>query len=214
MDRGVWQATVHGVTGVGHNLVTNPPPTTITNRFHLLTLTSSVLRALFMPYDVVRWHHLRFMQGVPRWGGVSGITPGRKWQSCQALESFLFTTPPSPRPESGGHSGKGHSPLAAREESGSSKRQHLSWALWCFYGHSWGCDFQAGLETAISTHHVLTASFSVAEAQDGWGVQLRRQRWSRAEVLRHTNPEAFGGDPPPPNGQTQAIRRTSGWSSA
>ena len=24
--RGVWQATVHGVTRVGHNLVTKPPP--------------------------------------------------------------------------------------------------------------------------------------------------------------------------------------------
>ena len=26
MDRGDWQATVHGVTKVGHNLVTKPPP--------------------------------------------------------------------------------------------------------------------------------------------------------------------------------------------
>ena len=26
MDRGVWQATVHGVTRVGHDLVTKPPP--------------------------------------------------------------------------------------------------------------------------------------------------------------------------------------------
>ena len=26
MDRGAWQATVHGVTGVGHDLVTKPPP--------------------------------------------------------------------------------------------------------------------------------------------------------------------------------------------
>ena len=25
MDRGAWQATVHGVTRVGHDLVTNPP---------------------------------------------------------------------------------------------------------------------------------------------------------------------------------------------
>ena len=65
-DRGVWQATVHGVTRAGHSLVTNPPPPTRTNRFHLLTLTSSVLSALFMPNDVVRWHHLRFTQGVLR----------------------------------------------------------------------------------------------------------------------------------------------------
>ena len=27
MDRGAWQAAVHGVTGVGHNLTTKPPPT-------------------------------------------------------------------------------------------------------------------------------------------------------------------------------------------
>ena len=25
MDRGAWQATVHGITRVGHNLVTKPP---------------------------------------------------------------------------------------------------------------------------------------------------------------------------------------------
>ena len=26
VDRGTWQASVHGVTRVGHNLVTEPPP--------------------------------------------------------------------------------------------------------------------------------------------------------------------------------------------
>ena len=26
MDRGTWRATVHGVTRVGHNLATEPPP--------------------------------------------------------------------------------------------------------------------------------------------------------------------------------------------
>ena len=26
MDRGAWQTTVHGVTRVGHNLATKPPP--------------------------------------------------------------------------------------------------------------------------------------------------------------------------------------------
>ena len=26
MDRGVWQATVHGVARVGHDLATKPPP--------------------------------------------------------------------------------------------------------------------------------------------------------------------------------------------
>ena len=27
MDRGAWQATVHGVARVGHDLATKPPPT-------------------------------------------------------------------------------------------------------------------------------------------------------------------------------------------
>ena len=26
MDRGAWQVAVHGVTGVGHDLATKPPP--------------------------------------------------------------------------------------------------------------------------------------------------------------------------------------------
>ena len=29
MDRGAWQATVHRVTRVGHNLATKPPPPTL-----------------------------------------------------------------------------------------------------------------------------------------------------------------------------------------
>ena len=29
MDRGAWWATVHGVTRVGHDLATKPPPTDI-----------------------------------------------------------------------------------------------------------------------------------------------------------------------------------------
>ena len=35
MDRGTWQATVHGVARVGHNLVTKPPPPLC--RKHLLS---------------------------------------------------------------------------------------------------------------------------------------------------------------------------------
>ena len=31
MDRGAWQATVHGVTRGGHDLATKPPPTTTIN---------------------------------------------------------------------------------------------------------------------------------------------------------------------------------------
>ena len=35
MDRGVWQAPVHGVIRVRHNLVTKPPPPALrTQRFH------------------------------------------------------------------------------------------------------------------------------------------------------------------------------------
>ena len=30
MDRGAWQATVRGVTRVGHNLATKPPPPSLT----------------------------------------------------------------------------------------------------------------------------------------------------------------------------------------
>ena len=33
MDRGGWQATVHGVTRVGHNLATKPPPPIKLKRF-------------------------------------------------------------------------------------------------------------------------------------------------------------------------------------
>ena len=29
MDRGAWWATVHGVTGVGHDLATKPPPQSV-----------------------------------------------------------------------------------------------------------------------------------------------------------------------------------------
>ena len=32
MDRGAWKATVRGVTRVGHDLVTKPPPETKTSR--------------------------------------------------------------------------------------------------------------------------------------------------------------------------------------
>ena len=36
MDRGAWQATVHGVARVGHNLVTKPPsPHTMLNIYYI-----------------------------------------------------------------------------------------------------------------------------------------------------------------------------------
>ena len=36
MDRGPWQATVHGVTRVGHDLATKPPP------HHLIVFESEI----------------------------------------------------------------------------------------------------------------------------------------------------------------------------
>ena len=39
MDRGAWQATVYGVTRVGHDLVTKPPP-----RIHVFEDISSMVQ--------------------------------------------------------------------------------------------------------------------------------------------------------------------------
>ena len=42
LDRGTWQATVHGVTRVGHDLATKPPPppdlSSITSAGHMMNL--------------------------------------------------------------------------------------------------------------------------------------------------------------------------------
>ena len=39
MDRGVWRATVHGITRVGHDLATKPPPCmSVYRKGHKLTL--------------------------------------------------------------------------------------------------------------------------------------------------------------------------------
>ena len=38
MDRGIWQATVYGVTGVGHDLVTKPPKHVIKDMKHIKNL--------------------------------------------------------------------------------------------------------------------------------------------------------------------------------
>ena len=45
MDRGAWQATVHGVTRVGHDLVTKPPPQKkkIINHHHHITSDDSLI---------------------------------------------------------------------------------------------------------------------------------------------------------------------------
>ena len=43
MDRGAWQATVHGVTRVGHNLATKPPPISFKiNWFDLLAVQGTL----------------------------------------------------------------------------------------------------------------------------------------------------------------------------
>ena len=36
MDRGIWQATVHGIARVGHDLVTKPPPAQVVE-IHLVS---------------------------------------------------------------------------------------------------------------------------------------------------------------------------------
>ena len=40
MDRGAWRATVHGVTRVGHDLVTKPPPPPNTMQVSLKAIES------------------------------------------------------------------------------------------------------------------------------------------------------------------------------
>ena len=35
IERGAWQATVHGIARAGHNLATKPPPPTIMSHCHL-----------------------------------------------------------------------------------------------------------------------------------------------------------------------------------
>ena len=50
MDRGVWQATVHGVVRVGHNLATKPPPPVVrTQHFHCQGSGSTAGRGTKIP---------------------------------------------------------------------------------------------------------------------------------------------------------------------
>ena len=47
MDRGAWQAAVHGVTRVGHNLATKlPPPLYSTGRVSYSSLLIEILAVL------------------------------------------------------------------------------------------------------------------------------------------------------------------------
>ena len=43
MDRGAWQATVHGITGVGHDLANKPPPQYHDGFCHRYTCVPSLL---------------------------------------------------------------------------------------------------------------------------------------------------------------------------
>ena len=47
MDRGVWQATVHGVTRVRHDLETKPPPTWLLKLVFYSLISLSSVRAIF-----------------------------------------------------------------------------------------------------------------------------------------------------------------------
>ena len=42
MDGGIWQATVHGIARVGHNLVTKPPLPCVLNQWCCPTISSSI----------------------------------------------------------------------------------------------------------------------------------------------------------------------------
>ena len=47
MDRGAWRATVHGIAGIGHNLVTKPLPHS-TLEAHHMPLTNQI-SSTFLP---------------------------------------------------------------------------------------------------------------------------------------------------------------------
>ena len=59
MDRGAWQATVHGVTRVRHDLVTKPPPLTLTleqHRFEMHVFTyMQIFFSLLNTADTTGW---------------------------------------------------------------------------------------------------------------------------------------------------------------
>ena len=46
MDRGAWQAPVHGVARVGHNLATKPPPSVIAAKEEFHLMASSHIKVL------------------------------------------------------------------------------------------------------------------------------------------------------------------------
>ena len=56
MDRGAWQASVHGVLRVGHNLATKSPPPELLLQF----ITYSILEFLFYSVSSVTQSCLTF----------------------------------------------------------------------------------------------------------------------------------------------------------
>ena len=56
MDRGAWQATVHGIARVGHNLATKPPP-------------------LIFSFFVCSWPHNAACRIFVHQPGIESVTP-------------------------------------------------------------------------------------------------------------------------------------------
>ena len=68
MDRGAWQATVHGVTRVGHNLVTKPP----CNNVHTLSSMFSSFKQEICRHLSFQIQKLKFSKISTK--GISRIT--------------------------------------------------------------------------------------------------------------------------------------------
>ena len=67
MDRGAWQATVHGVTRVGHNLVTKPPTKDLKDRVQRASTSVStwILGDGGMPGEVTRTEIETVIRNLP-----------------------------------------------------------------------------------------------------------------------------------------------------
>ena len=81
MDRGAWQATVHEVSGVGHNLATKPPSPYICE--HVCVLSHFIVSDSVWPYGLYS----------PSGSSVHGILQARKWRwaACTLLQ-MIFPT--------------------------------------------------------------------------------------------------------------------------
>ena len=94
-DRGAWQATVHGVARVGHNLATKPP---WKKKYTVTSSTLSVLLQILRVWYVLRKRemlelfYLQYsclenpMGGRAWWAAVHGVAKSRTW-----LSDFTFT---------------------------------------------------------------------------------------------------------------------------